>query len=66
MSFFQKVQQLQRTLQAKGHVTEAEQLDKVSHYVPQDVDDVPSFWRRNYDYGEGLYCGDMSEKPGVK
>lgn len=65
-SFFGKVQQLHKTLESKGHVAEAQKLQKVAHYVPQEVPGVPSFWRRNYDYGEGFYCGNMSEKPGVK
>jgi len=53
-------------LSRRGFTEEAEQLRKMAHYIPDDSSDVPSFFRRNYDYSEGFYCGDMSEKPGVK
>lgn len=61
-----KLIQLAVALSRRGHVEEARQIRMVAHYIPEEGDDVPSFWRKNYDYGEGLYHGDMNEKPGVK
>jgi len=57
----------QKRLQSKGHIQEAKQIRQLilSHYIPEDSE-APSFWRRNLDYGEGLYHGDMSKKKSVE
>lgn len=61
-----KLLQLAVALSRKGHIEEARKIRMVAHYVPEEGDDVPSFWRKNLDYGEGLFHGDMSEKPSTK
>jgi len=52
-------------LARKGLQEEAELAKKVAHYVPEEGTGLPSFWRRNYDYGEGFY-GDMGERSSIK
>lgn len=67
MEVVTRILQLAVFLSRKGYLEETRLLRKVlGHYVPEDKPGVPSFWRRNYDYGEGFYFGDMSEKPSVK
>lgn len=62
-----RIVQLSRLLVNRGYSEEAKNLLIVlSHYVPVGKDDVPLFWRRNLDYGEGFYHGDMSEKGPLK
>lgn len=53
-------------LARKGFVEEASLVERTAHYVPEDTEGVPSFFRRNLDYGEGFYYGNMNEKPGIK
>jgi hypothetical protein len=49
-----------------GFINEAECIKEIlAHYVPEGGN-APEFFRRNYDYGEGLYHGDMSDKGSVK
>lgn len=57
-----KLYQFGLLLAQKGHGKEARAVLKLGHYVPEESAGVPSFWRRNYDYGEGFYHGDMSDK----
>jgi len=66
MSLQVSLLQYSKLLLEKGFVEEARIIGKVAHYEPVDTPGVPSFFRRNLDYGEGFYFGDMSEKPGVK
>jgi len=53
-------------LKERGFTEEANLVEKMAHYEPANTKGVPSFWRKNYDYGEDFYYGDMSKKPGVK
>lgn len=66
MTFKARLLTLCALLQKKGHSEEAVAIERAAHYIPDDAAGVPSFWRRNYDYGEGFYYGDMSEKPPLK
>ena len=67
MSILKKILQVCRSLEAEGHTTEAGTLKRVlASYLKNESDDVPLFFRRNYDYGEGFYSGNMSEKDSVK
>jgi hypothetical protein len=50
------------TLLRRGHIEEAHEIRRVSHYVPEEGGDVPSSFRHNYDYGESLFHGNMSKK----
>lgn len=62
-----RLTQLHRRLLCKGFIAEAKRVRELcAHYVPEDKPGAPSFWRRNYDYGEGLYHGDMSSKKSVE
>lgn len=65
MSLLTKLVQFGNLLTSKGFHEEAKMLKRVSHYVPEDTEGVPSFFRRNYDYGpegDSFYYGNMSEK----
>lgn len=66
MAFLDCLSSLYRALCKEGLTEEARLIERVAHYVPEDISGVPTFFRRNYDYGEGFYHGDMSEKPGIK
>ena len=53
-------------LAQKGFVEEAKLVERTAHFVPENTENVPSFFRHNLDYGEGFYYGNMNEKPGIK
>lgn len=55
MHLSQQLQKLHKILIEKRLFQEAQVLSE----------SLPSFFRRNYDYGEGLYHGDMSDKESV-
>ena len=65
MNLRQQLQQFSEHLLKRGFHKEAEEIRHISHYVPVSTPGVPEFFRRNYDYGEGFYYGDMSEKESV-
>lgn len=62
-----RLAQLHKHLLNKGLIVEAKRVKELfAYYVPKDRPGAPSFWRSNYDYGEGLYHGDMSKKKSVE
>jgi hypothetical protein len=65
MNLRQQLLQFHEDLLKGGFHQEAEEIGHVSHYVPKSIPGVPDFLRKNYDYGEGLYQGDMSNKESV-
>jgi len=52
-------------LTQRGFAEEAKLVERMAHFMPENTENVPSFFRRNFDYGEGFYYGNMSEKPSI-
>ena len=66
-SVLSRLVELYEDLKRRNLTKEADLVREVlAHYVPEHVENIPEFFRRNYDYGEGFYIGDMSEKTDVK
>ena len=67
MKLFQKLLKFCSLLDEKGYNDEASILRRVlAHYAPESKKHLPEFFRKNYDYGEGFYHGDMSDKKSVE